>query len=201
MQFDQGEKGFSFSKEGPLDMRMNPDESLTARQIVNEWSQEKLETIFREYGEEKRWRQAAKTIVETRKKVSIETTKQLADLLATSLGKGIKKKLHPATLIFQALRICVNRELDAIQGALPKAISFLREGGRIGVMSFHRLEDVIVKNFFKEAAARPVKRERSLNSAQPVLELLTKKPQAPSLQEVRSNPRARSAKLRFATKL
>jgi 16S rRNA (cytosine1402-N4)-methyltransferase len=199
MQLDQGEKGFSFSKEGPLDMRMDPEETLTAREIVNRWSQEKLEKVFREYGEEKRWKLAAKIIVEARKKISIETTKQLADLIASSLGKGIKKKLHPATLIFQGLRICVNKELEAISAALPKAIQLLRSGGRIGVMSFHRLEDSIVKNLFKEAAARPVK--RSGDSTEPVLQLLTKKPLMPRLQEIRSNSRARSAKLRFAGKL
>lgn len=201
MQLDQGEKGFSFSKEGPLDMRMDPEDSLTAREVVNKWSQDKLEWLFREYGEEKRWKQAAKTIVEARKKNPIETTKQLGDLIASSLGRGFKKKLHPATLIFQALRICVNRELEAIQTALPKAIQALRIGGRMGVISFHRLEDRIVKNIFKEAAARPVKRKGAVSSSEPVLKLLTKKPLVAGYKELRMNPRARSAKLRFAERI
>lgn len=201
MQLDQGEKGFSFSKEGPLDMRMDPTESMTAREIINQWSQEKLEWLFREYGEERRYKQAAKLIVEARKKTPIVTTKQLGDLIANALGRGFKKKLHPATLIFQALRIFVNRELDAVQTALPKAIEALRVGGRIGVMSFHRLEDRIVKTLFKEAAARPVKRSVASEAHQPLLTLLTKKPLVASREEVRANPRARSAILRFAERI
>lgn len=201
MQLDQGEKGFSFSKEGPLDMRMDPSDSLTAGEIVNKWSEAKLGELFREYGEEVRWRQAAKAIVKERHKNPIETTKQLADLIATSMGRGIKKKLHPATLIFQALRICVNRELESVQIALPKAISALRAGGRMGVMSFHRLEDRIVKTIFKEAAARPAKRNKGTHLPKPLLKLLTKKPLIAGLKELRTNPRARSAKLRFAEKI
>lgn len=200
MQLEQGEKGFSFLKEGPLDMRMDLRDSLTAREIINQWSQEKLEWLFREYGEEKRWRRAAKVIVEARKRNPIETTKELGELIASAVGRT-KKKLHPATLIFQALRICVNRELEAIQSALPKAIAFLRTGGRIGVMSFHRLEDRIVKTIFKEAAARPSKRDKTAQKPQPLLKLWTKKPSVPTAKEIRFNFRARSAKLRFAEKL
>lgn len=201
MQLDQGEKGFSFSKEGPLDMRMDPTDPLTAKEVVNQWPQDKLEWIFREYGEEKRWKQAAKTIVDARKKTPIKSTKELADLIASSMGRGIKKKLHPATLIFQALRICVNRELEAVQTALPKAIAALRIGGRIGAMSFHRLEDRIVKTLFKEAAARPVKRDRRVDLPKPLLKLLTKTPLKASRKEIKFNPRARSANLRFAERI
>lgn len=201
MQLDQHEKGFSFSKEGPLDMRMDPSESLTAREIVNEWSEEKLGEIFREFGEDPRWRRAAKTIVESRKSQSIETTKELADLIAKTLGRGFKKKLHPATLIFQALRICVNRELESIQKALPKALEVLSFGGRIGVMSFHRLEDRIAKMIFKEGATVPAQNKYKEYVQKPMLKLLNKKPMQASLEEVRMNPRARSAKLRFAEKV
>ncbi|NGX59597.1 MAG: Ribosomal RNA small subunit methyltransferase H [Chlamydiae bacterium] len=201
MQLDKREKGFSFRKEGPLDMRMDPGEHLTAREIVNEWSEEKLGEIFREFGEEPRWRRAAKTIVESRKSQSIETTKELADLIAEQLGRGFKKKLHPATLIFQALRICVNRELEAIQKALPKALEVLSFGGRIGVMSFHRLEDRIAKAIFKEGATVPAQNKYKEYVQKPMLKLLNKKPLQASLQEIRRNPRARSAKLRFAEKV
>jgi 16S rRNA (cytosine1402-N4)-methyltransferase len=203
MQLDQGEKGFSFSKEGPLDMRMDPTEPLTAREIINQWSQEKLEWIFRNYGEERRGRQAAKAILEARKKNPIETTKQLADLIVSIFGRGIKKKLHPATLIFQALRICVNHELESIHLALPKAIQALRIGGRIGVLSFHRLEDRIVKSIFRSAARHQVKRKIKQGDPAPksFLQLVTKKPLVPSPKEVKTNPRCRSAKLRFAEKI
>lgn len=200
MQLDQGEKGFSFNKEGPLDMRMDKREALTAYDIVNKWSQEKLATLFREYGEEPRWRAAAQAVVDARQKTPIETTKQLADVLWAALGKGLKRKLHPATLVFQALRICVNRELDALKEALPKAIDLLRVGGRIGVISFHSLEDRIVKTIFKEAAQKPSKRATE-KLPEPVLRLLTKKPLMASSSELRQNPRARSAKLRFAEKV
>lgn len=201
MQLDQSEKGFSFSKEGPLDMRMDPNESLTAREIVNSWSEEDLGEIFREFGEEPRWRRAAKLIVEEREKKAIETTKQLADLIAKSLGRGFKVKLHPATLIFQALRICVNRELESIQKALPKALELLGFGGRIGVMSFHRLEDRIVKALFKEEAIVPAQNKYKEYVHKPFLRLLDKKPKIATDDEVRHNPRARSAKLRFAERV
>jgi 16S rRNA (cytosine1402-N4)-methyltransferase len=195
MQLDQGKRGFSFSKEGPLDMRMDPDSSLTASDIVNHWSEEKLATIFREYGEERHWRRAAKAIVHERKKRRIETTTQLASILMGAIGYRRKKKLHPATLIFQALRIAVNGELDAIQTGLKKAIQYLTTGGRIGVISFHRLEDRIVKTVFKMASMKNPENE------QPVLKLLTKRPLVPSFAERRFNPRSRSAKMRFAEKI
>lgn len=201
MQLDQEGKGFSFSKEGPLDMRMDPHESLTAEEIVNEWSEEQLGQVFRDFGEEPRWRKAASVIVGERKNTPFKTTKQLAEVLAKSLGKGWKKKLHPATLIFQALRICVNRELEAIQKALPKAIERLNFGGRIGVMSFHSLEDEIVKKFFKQAAFVPAQNKYKEYLKKPTLRLLNKKPLIADIEEVRANPRARSAKLRFAEKV
>lgn len=201
MQLDQKEKGFSFSKEGPLDMRMDPNETLTAHEIINEWSEEELGQIFREFGEELRWRKAAKTIVEARQKGAIESTKELGDLIAKSLGKGFKKKLHPATLIFQALRICVNRELESIMKALPKALDMLAVGGRIGVMSFHRLEDGIAKRIFKEGAIVPAQNKYKEYIETPRLKLLSKKPIEASVEEVHKNARARSAKLRFAEKV
>lgn len=198
MQLDEGERGFSFSHEGPLDMRMNPNAKLTAETIVNEWSEEKLGQIFRDYGEEKKWRRIAAAIIAYRRKVKIKTTKELSDLIARTIGRSEKKKLHPATLVFQALRICVNDELKSVEEGLVKAIQFLSDGGRIGVISFHRLEDRIVKNIFRMAAAKV---SFQGEKKEPELRLLTKKPLTPSQEEVRANRRSRSAKLRFAEKI
>lgn len=199
MQLDQGQKGFSFSQEGPLDMRMDPTSELTAKEIVNHWSEKDLGELFQKYGEEPRWRRAAKAVVEARRTKDISTTKELAKILLEALKTPLKGKWHPATLIFQALRICVNGELDAISEGIFKALKFLKTGGLIGAISFHSLEDRIVKNIFKEASAPPNRRDKS--ALQPILRLLIKKPLAPSLKEIRMNPRARSAKLRFAQKL
>jgi 16S rRNA (cytosine1402-N4)-methyltransferase len=199
MQFDQGYKGFSFSKEGPLDMRMDPSSELTAKEVVNSWPEAELGNIFREYGEEPRWRRAAKAIVEARRKKKIETTTQLSQVITSALKTPLKGKWHPATLIFQALRMCVNRELETIAEGVSKAVHALSSGGRLGVISFHSLEDRIVKNIFKAASSRPKKGE--VNAPLPFLKLLTKKPIAPTLQEIKLNPRSRSAKLRFAEKM
>lgn len=197
MQLDQGQRGFSFLKEGPLDMRMDPAGSLTAKEIVNHWPEKELSHLFETYGEEPRHKRAAKAIVEQRRKKPFSTTKELADLLKNALKTPLKGKWHPATLIFQALRICVNAELDAIAEGVFKALRFLSKGGRIGAISFHSLEDRIVKNIFKDASFKP---KKSGSEVLPMLRLLTKKPLTPSLKEMRLNPRARSAKLRFAEK-
>jgi 16S rRNA (cytosine1402-N4)-methyltransferase len=204
MQLEHGERGFSFNKEGPLDMRMDTSAALTAEEIVNAWSEEELGDIFREYGEEPDWKGAAKAIAHYRNKDRITTTKQLSDILVSSLKHRRKKRLHPATLVFQALRICVNRELNAVEEGLTKAIDFLSQGGKVGVLTFHSLEDRIAKTIFK-AASKPLttvknKYRQAGNPTVPVLRLLTKKPLIPTFEEVRINPRSRSAKLRFATK-
>ena len=197
MQLDQDRKGFSFLKEGPLDMRMDPTAFLSAEHIVNQWSEQDLGRIFREYGEEPRWKIAAKAIVQIRKKNPIRTTKQLVDAILTVCRSKIHGKLHPATLIFQALRICVNRELDVLKETIAKAIPLLAPGGRIGVISFHSLEDRIVKTLFKQATT-PIREGKERLA--PWMTLLTKKPIVPSLAEIRLNPRSRSAKMRFAEK-
>jgi 16S rRNA (cytosine1402-N4)-methyltransferase len=199
MQLDQDYKGFSFSKEGPLDMRMDPTSDLTAKDIVNKWPENELACLFRDLGEEPRWKRAAKAVVEARRKKRIETTTQLAEVIANALKTPLKGKWHPATLIFQALRICVNHELDSIAEGVSKAIQMLSQGGRIGVLSFHSLEDRIVKNIFRESSSQPKKGEK--NKPLPFLRLLSKKPLAPLFTEIKRNPRARSAKLRFAEKL
>lgn len=201
MQLDDEGRGFSFMREGPLDMRMDPSTGLTAKEIVNQWSEKDLAELFREYGEERRWKEAAKAIVAARRKKPIETTTELAEILSAAIGRS-KKKLHPATLVFQALRISVNRELDSVKEGVSEAIEMLAPGGRIGVISFHSLEDRIVKNLFR-AASKPIKKMIELRETHifPMLKLLTKKPLTPSLQESRNNRRARSAKLRVAEKM
>lgn len=199
MQLDRDYKGFSFSKEGPLDMRMDPTSNLTAKEIINHWPEQELSNLFRDLGEEPRYKRAAKAIVEARRRKPIITTTQLAEVIVAALKTPLKGKWHPATLIFQALRICVNRELDAIAEGVSKAIQMLSQGGRIGVMSFHSLEDRIVKSIFKELSTGPTKANKSAPLA--ILRLLNKKPFAPLFAEIKKNPRARSAKMRFAEKI
>lgn len=196
MQLDQGEKGFSFMKEGPLDMRMDPDSELTAADVVNSYSEEKLGEIFRDMGEEPHWRKAARAVVSARQNRPIETTQELSSLLSKALGFKRGGRLHPATLVFQALRIVVNRELEAIEKGLMKALGFLAPEGRLGAISFHSLEDRIVKNIFRSACFRP-KDKQGIG----FLKILTKKPWTASWDEIRRNPRSRSAKMRFAEKI
>lgn len=187
MQLDQDERGFSFMRQGPLDMRMNPEGEITAEEIINSWREEDLAQIFYELGEEHRSRQAAKAIVQARRKNRITTTHELAEIISSVIRR--KGKLHPATLVFQALRLQVNRELEVLKEVLPIAVNLLAENGRLGVISFHSLEDRIVKETFKAIAKED-----------PTMHILTKKPIAPDYQEARQNPRSRSAKLRFCEK-
>lgn len=191
MQLDRPEKGFSFNKEGPLDMRMDPSQRLDAKSVVNSFSEKKLGEIFRDFGEEPRWRRAAAAIVEARRKKRIETTLDLVEALKPVLTWGGMrgKKIHPMTLVFQALRIYVNDELQGIQEGLMKGLELLKPGGRFAVITFHSLEDRIVKNQFRNFAQE----KRVL--------LLTKKPLEASLEEVKENPRSRSAKMRLIEKL
>lgn len=202
MQFDLPEKGFSFMRNGPLDMRMDPSTELTAGEIINNWSEAELGRIFREYGEEKFWRRAAHTIVIARKQKPISDTLTLADILRQALPKN-KKGIHPATLIFQALRICVNSELDTLETVLPIAIQALAPGGRLGVISFHSLEDRIVKNSMRFAASDKMNTSGiggMFLDKEPQIELITKKPISPGTEEIERNPRSRSAKLRIIEK-
>ena len=207
MQLDRGERGFSFMREGPLDMRMDPTNPLTAAEIVNEWSEEELGRIFRDYGEEPRWRRAAQQIVQARRQKTITTTEEMKEVLMPILSDPKQKRqrrIHPMTLVFQALRICVNDELGALQRALPAAINLLNPGGRLGVISFHRLEDRIVKEYFRFAASD--KYDTSGLSGifidkKPLVKLLTRKAVKPSETEVAENPRCQSAKMRFVEKL
>lgn len=176
----KSDRGFSFQRSAPLDMRMDPRESLTAYKVINTYSERELERIFREYGEEKKAKQLAKAIVLARSKKPIETTEELVNIILSVIP--YRGRIHPATKVFQAIRIEVNKELESIDIALEKTLYFLKKGGRIVVIAFHSLEDRIVKNFFKRHKDR--------------LKLLTKKPITPSMEEIRQNPASRSAKLR-----
>lgn len=180
MQLDQKERGFSFQGDAPLDMRMNPEADLTAEDLINRLSEKELAQLFYEYGEERRSRQAAKAIVEARRKKRIKTTAELVAILLKVIRGG---KIHPATRIFQALRIAVNDELGQLKLALEGAKDRLQMGGKMAVISFHSLEDRIVKHCLKEDKR---------------LKVLTKKPIVASAEEMRANPRSRSAKLRAA---
>ncbi|PIS02411.1 MAG: 16S rRNA (cytosine(1402)-N(4))-methyltransferase [Chlamydiae bacterium CG10_big_fil_rev_8_21_14_0_10_42_34] len=184
MQLDERERGFSFMGDAPLDMRMDPEGKLTAEIIVNRYSEADLAKIFYEYGEERRSRQVAKAIVEARRKKRIRTTAELVHIIKPVATKG---RLHPATLVFQALRIAVNDELGQLEKGIDGAIEKLCPGGRIAVISFHSLEDRIVKNHFRDAKDK--------------VKVLTKKPIGPSAEEIRENPRSRSSKLRAAEAL
>lgn len=204
MQFDTSERGFSFQAEGPLDMRMDPESELTAYEIVNEWSEEELGKIFRKYGEEKSWRRAARGIVFARQEKAIKTTKELAEILLAALPKKKKGKINPLTLIFQALRIAVNKELENIEKVLDQAIRTLNPGGRIAAISFHSLEDRLVKRAFKYAATDIVDTTsigQVFLTKEPTVRIITRKPLVASLDEVEQNPRSRSAKLRVVEKL
>lgn len=200
-QIDQGERGFSFSKDGPLDMRMSL-KGPTAADLVNSLPEDELADILYTYGEERASRRIAKKIVNTRKENPIHTTKQLADIIYSVLprhGKGI----DPATRSFQALRIKVNDELGELERGLESAERLLAPGGRLAVVSFHSLEDRCVKQFMKSRSERKSSGYRHLpdvqnDSPEPTFELGSRKAIKPSEAECRENPRARSAKLRWA---
>lgn len=204
MQLDQPEKGFSFMRQGPLDMRMNPEGEISAADIVNTWSETELGRVFRDYGEEKQWRTAARSIVFAREKKPILTTQDLAEALRPLFSKARKKDINPLTLVFQGLRICVNRELDVLEKMLPDAIDLLNTGGRLAIISFHSLEDRLVKNAFRFAASDKVD-TRGVGGMfldkDPIVKILTKRPIVPTEEEIRQNPRSRSAKLRVIEKL
>ncbi len=204
LQIDSPERGMSFSKDGPLDMRRNSNSELTAKKIVNRWPQKKLEEIFRVYGEDPSWRIIARTIVEARSNKKINTTKELVDILMPILSKRHRRKIHPMTLLFQALRIAVNDELGALREVLPAAISLLKPGGLLGVISFHSLEDRIVKRTFRLAASNDsISQEIGgiTLPPYPTGKIITRKPLTPTPEEIRENPRSRSAKMRFIEKL
>lgn len=183
-------RGFSFQKDEPLDMRYDPHNPLRAKEIINEWSVKKLEKIFRKYGEEKFSKKIALEIAKTRKEKTLETTSDLVETIKKAIpSRYLRGRIHFATRTFQALRIAVNQELENLKAGLPSALNILTSKGRLVVISFHSLEDRIVKKFFNQ------------RSKDQTIKILTKKPITPSLEEIKSNPSSRSAKLRAAQKL
>ncbi|ADI01567.1 16S rRNA (cytosine(1402)-N(4))-methyltransferase RsmH [Syntrophothermus lipocalidus] len=203
-QLDDASRGFSYQEEGPLDMRMNTDQQLSAWHLVNEWSEERLALIIRELGEERYARRIAREIVRERQQRPINTTFELVEVIKRAVPAQAKKDKHPARRTFQALRIAVNEELEALEEVLPQAVEVLASEGRIAVITFHSLEDRIVKTFFKRESLGCL-----CPSDQPVctcnhrarLKIVTKRPITPTEAELARNPRSRSAKLRIAEKI
>ncbi len=203
-QFNESGRGFSFQREGPLDMRMNRQLGATARDVLRSASLEELAKIFRVYGEEKRARAVARQIVAEREQKPLETTTQLARLVERVLGPRHGGGIHPATRVFQALRIAVNNELDNLKHGLDVAARFLGSGGRLAVISFHSLEDRIVKQFFVEQSSGcicPPDLPVCACGRKQLLRIVTRKPVMPREEEINANPRSRSAKLRVAEKI
>lgn len=196
-QLDTPGRGFSFAADGPLDMRLDPTGGPTAADLVNGLDEAALADLIYRYGEERGSRRIARLIVERRAQTPFTGTAELAALVARAIGRGGRDRIHPATRTFQALRIAVNGELEQLEGALPQAVELLRAGARLAVISFHSLEDRIVKLFFRAESGYG----GSMNERTPRLSILTRKPLEAGADEVARNPRARSAKLRVAERL
>lgn len=203
-QLDTADRGFAFSRSAPLDMRMNQTGGITAGRVVNTLPGEELERVIREYGEDPMAGRIAKALVEARTRTSIATTGELASIVQEAVPRSRRGRTHPATRTFQALRIYVNEEMASLQAALEQGIDLLSPGGRVCVISYHSLEDRLVKNAFRAAeggctcpSGMPVcrcdRRQR--------LRVLTRKPVRPGREEVQANPRGRSAKLRAAERI
>ena len=205
-QLDEADRGFSFGKEGPLDMRMDRSEGKTAADLVNTLPELELRTLFYEYGEERAGSKIARRMVERRQDTPFTTTTELADFICTVIprAKGPSGKIHPATRVFQALRIAVNDELGALRRFLDNAAELLNPGGRLLVITFHSLEDRIVKQFFKHASQTHVDR-KEWPEPRPnpdfQYKLITRRPVTASAEEVQNNKRSRSAKLRVVEKI
>ncbi|MBQ8460647.1 16S rRNA (cytosine(1402)-N(4))-methyltransferase RsmH [bacterium] len=198
-QLTKQERGFSFSKEAPLDMRFNKDSDFSAYDVVNTYSENDLVKIFSEYGEERFSKRIAKAIVEKRKVKPINTTTELAELIVNSTPK-IKSSIHPATRVFQAIRIEVNHELQNVKNTLNDVLDLLDFGAIISVISFHSLEDRVVKQVFKYHSTKCHcdRNQMICNCPPPILELVNKKPISATEKEILENPPSRSAKLRIA---
>ena len=202
-QFDEPSRGFSFQREGPLDMRMNRSAGQSAQDVIRDASVEELTRIFRVYGEERRARAIAIRIDRERARQPITTTTQLAGVVEQVLGPK-RSGIHPATRVFQALRIQVNRELENLERGLVAAVNVLKSGGRVAVISFHSLEDRIVKQFFVRMSTGCVCPPQMVGCScgrKEMMRLVTRKPVTPTSEEAQQNPRARSAKLRVAEKI
>ena len=204
-QLDIGERGFRYLEDAPLDMRMDKNTGFSAKDLVNTWSKEEITRIIREYGEEKWASRIAEFICEVRQHTRIETTMQLVDIIKSAVPAAARRDgPHPARRTFQAIRIAVNRELDVLERVLPEALECLAEGGRLCVITFHSLEDRIVKNFIRDKSGRckcPPSFPQCVCGAVKELKAITTKPIIPTAEELKVNNRARSAKLRISEKL
>jgi len=207
MQVDARERGFSYSYDAPLDMRMDTSQELDARAIVNGWDERRLADLFRRYGEDPNARRIAREVVRRRRRAPIETTGELVDAVESALPAAVRRRFgagHPAKRVFQAVRIAVNQELDSLDRALPLAWELLREHGRLAAISFHSLEDRRVKRFLADRARGcvcPPDFPVCVCGREPEAELLTGRALAPTSGEVAANPRAKSGRLRAALRL
>ncbi len=200
-QLEDAERGFSFLKEGPLDMRFDPRQGETAADLINNLDAKELADIFRRYGEEQQSRRIARLIVVNR---PLLTTTELAGLIEREIGRRGRPGRHPATKVFQALRIAVNRELEEVERGLNGAVGLLRPGGRLAIISFHSLEDRLVKQFFRQASRDctcPPEQPVCTCGGQAELKLVTRKAVQATAEEIAANPRSRSARLRVAARI
>jgi 16S rRNA (cytosine1402-N4)-methyltransferase len=204
-QLDTADRGFSFLRDGPLDMRMDPSQHETASALISRASVDDLCTVFRTLGEERWAARIARSIANVRTRTPITRTRALADVVAQAIPRGAwPTDIHPATRVFQALRMAVNRELEALSEVLPQALASLHPRGRLGVLAFHSLEDRQVKRFIQQEAKGcicPPRLPQCVCHRRPQLTLVTRKPCRPGAQEVQENPRSRSARLRVCEKL
>ncbi len=204
-QLDETDRGFSYLRDAPLDMRMNQSDRLSAYDVVNTYDKDALTEIFFRYGEEKWSKRIAEFIVARREKKPVETTLELADIISAAIPMGAREKgSHPAKRVFQAIRIEVNGELEILNGAITDFFSRLKSGGRLAIITFHSLEDRIVKKAFSELATGctcPRDFPVCVCGKQPVAKIITKKPVLPSEEEQEANSRSKSAKLRVAQKI
>ncbi|AGC69149.1 ribosomal RNA small subunit methyltransferase H [Thermoclostridium stercorarium subsp. stercorarium DSM 8532] len=205
-QIEAEKRGFRYMDDAPLDMRMNQDSEFTAKELVNTWPKDEIARIIREYGEEKWAARIAEFICKARENQLIETTSQLVDIIKAAIPASARRKegQHPAKRTFQAIRIAVNRELEVLENALPGIVESLIRGGRLCVITFHSLEDRIVKQFFRNKSGLckcPPDFPKCVCNPVKQLKIITRKPIVPSEEELKRNHRARSAKLRIAEKL
>ncbi|MFC4770224.1 16S rRNA (cytosine(1402)-N(4))-methyltransferase RsmH [Effusibacillus consociatus] len=204
-QLDEGERGFSYMKDAPLDMRMDTTQPFSAYDLVNTWDEKEIANVIFQYGEERWGKRIAEFIVKARKNGPIHTTGELVDIIKAAIPAGARRDgPHPAKRTFQAFRIAVNDELNVFEQAIRDAIDCLKAGGRISIITFHSLEDRIAKNVFQEASKGcicPPELPICQCSNEPKLKMITRKPILPSDEELEQNPRARSAKLRIAERI
>jgi len=203
-QLDEAERGFSYMKDAPLDMRMDRNQSLSAYEVVNTYSEEALYRILKEYGEERFAKKIARIIAERRAIKPVETTFELVDIIKAAIPAKFRREGHPGKKTFQAIRIEVNQELQILDKAIKDSIGRLNHGGRIAIITFHSLEDRLVKNIFKEQenpCTCPKDFPQCVCGKKPTIKIITRKPIIPGDQEMDENPRSKSAKLRVAEKL